>query len=165
MRCGNLCTAGSRDCELPSRGARSTRFQSSPCRGAPSRFPSGILTRWVQSVERGRAANLDDPSSRLYSAWFFSREPLSSFRAQGPLSCLPIGLQVLQESSPAACSLLTALGCLPNSWTQGCEHKPHRSQSRLDATLVYLLLKLAILFFSFFLTSLGILEVALNAFE
>lgn len=63
VRCGNLYTARSQDSELPRGGVRSARFPSSPCLGAPSRFPSGILTRWVPSVERGRAVNLDDPSA------------------------------------------------------------------------------------------------------
>lgn len=92
VRC-SLCKAGSRDYGLRSGRVRSACFQSSPCRGAPSRFPSGILTRWVPSVERGRAMNLDNPSADFAPLGFLWGEPQSSSLAQAPLSWSPFWLQ------------------------------------------------------------------------
>lgn len=112
VRCGNLCNTGSPDYQLPSRRVRSSCFQSSPCRGVPSRFPSGILTRWVPSVERGRAVNLDDPSTDFAPLGILRGEPQSSSSNQAPFSWSPFWLQGLRESSPVACFLLT-VGCLP----------------------------------------------------
>lgn len=89
VRFSNLCKAGSRDYGLRSGAVRSACLQSSPCRGAPSRFPSGILTRWVPSVERGKAMNLDDPSADFAPLGFLRGEPQSSSLAQAPLSWSP----------------------------------------------------------------------------